>query len=81
MADVQKPSLGRIVHYYDPEAQRVFAALITDTSAEDDELSSDTHVNLRIFAGPHFEQDEVPEDVPFSEARTKKAHWFWPPRV
>ena len=81
MPDVQKPSIGRIVHYYDPEVKRVFAAIITDTIDEDDELSSGTHVNLTLFASPAFSGDESAEDVPYSETRTKKAHWFWPPRA
>lgn len=76
-----KPTIGRIVHYYDPEAQRVFAAVIVDTLTEVDDLSSDTHVNLRPFAGAPFSDGDVAEDVPFSEKRTKKAHWFWPPRA
>ena len=54
---------------------------VTDTIDEDDDLSSSTHVNLTLVANPKFSGDDYAEDVPFSETRTKKAHWFWPPRV
>ncbi len=76
-----KPTIGRIVHFYDPEAKRIFAAIVTDTISEDDDLSSGMHINLRVFASPEFAGDDDQVDVPFSETRTKKAHWFWPPRT
>jgi hypothetical protein len=78
MPDAQKPSIGRIVHFYDPQCERAFAAIITDTIAEDEDLSSGTHVNLTVFSvdGPSTE-----DDVPFSDVQTKKAHWRWPPRA
>ena len=78
MPDAQKPSIGQPVHFFDPQCKRAFAAIINDTIAEDDDLSSDTHVNLTVFSadGPIVE-----EDVPFSDVRVKRPHWFWPPRV
>jgi len=81
MADVQKPSIGRIVHYYDPKIARPFAAIVVDTIDEDDDLSSPMHVNLVVIAGAKFESDVETEDVPYSETRTKSARWCWPPRV
>jgi hypothetical protein len=80
MSDAQKPSIGRIVHYFDSDAERVFAAVIVDTLAEDADLSSETHVNLHSFGSREFDPDDA-FDVPYSEKATKRHRWYWPPRV
>ena len=79
MSDAQKPSIGRIVHYFDADADRVFAAIITDTSAEDDGLAA-TNVNLHHFGSGEYDAEDI-FDVPFSATASASDHWRWPPRV
>ena len=81
MSDGQRPSVGRIVHFYTPDAPgRPFAAVITDTLATGAQVSSETHVHLHTFGRVEF-TDEDEADVPYSETPTKRARWCWPPRV
>ena len=81
MPDAQKPSIGRIVHYYNPNDKRAFAAVITSTIAENSRLSSDLHVNLTVFSEYGWIRTAPGDDVPFSDVRTDHPHWRWPPRA
>lgn len=80
MPDVQKPSIGRIVHYY-CDIDRPLAAVIIDTIEEDDCLASDVHVNLHVFNRSSRHDGQV-DNVPFSADPTPGIdRWCWPPRV
>lgn len=81
MADNQKPSVGRIVHYYCNGLDRPFAAIIIDTIAEDVTLPSADRVNLHAFNRFGRHGCDV-SNVPFSADPTPGAErWCWPPRV
>lgn len=81
MPDNQKPSVGRIVHYYCADLDRPLAAVIIDTIAEDACLSSADRVNLHVFNRLSRHDGEV-ADVPFTADPTPGAdRWCWPPRV
>jgi hypothetical protein len=70
----QKPSLGRIVHFFPTTGSEPLAAVIT-------RVWSDTCVNLEVFgsaAGPDETQGRFPTSVVQGPGpRT----WSWPPRV
>lgn len=69
----QKPTVGRIVHYYSTEADikdgEPIAALIVSTFGEG-------IVALTLF----LPNGLAWEEAPFSEA-PRPGHWSWPPRV
>jgi hypothetical protein len=80
MPDAQKPSIGRIVHYW-CDIDRPLAAIVIDTIAEDDRLASAAHVNLHVFNRISRLDGEV-ANVPFSAFPTPGVdRWCWPPRV
>lgn len=78
MSESTKPSLNDRVLYFDPSEKRSYAAVVTDTFAEDDALTSDTHVALHVFGGRECSDDDH-DDVPFGLPGGKKASWHWPP--
>lgn len=65
---IQKPSIGRIVHYREPSADKIRAAIVTV-------VWSDTCVNLHVFGecGAY--------DVRSSSAGVGPGNWSWPERV
>lgn len=75
----QKPTVGRVVHYYDPKCAPVvvngpFAALITS-------VHSDTCISLAVFP-PHVgyayvASSSMRKDV----AGDALVYWEWPPCV
>lgn len=82
---MQKPSIGRIVHYqsygtpggeHEPET---LAAIVTKVKGCDPELGRDgcPHVSLRVF---YDNGDSNKPEVPYAEVPTP-GHWSWPPRV
>lgn len=69
---MQKPSLGRIVHYRAPGENEVSAAIITH-------VFSDNSVNLAIFEdGGQMDGDT---SVPLYEEDPGEWGCWWPPRV
>lgn len=71
MTAMQKPSIGRIVHYYGCEGDGPHAAIIT-------KVRSDQCVDLYVLP-----QDGEPLGM-FSVGNTPddaNGHWCWPPRI
>lgn len=75
-APAQKPSIGRIVHYWDADSTDAHAAIITHAWNE-------TLVNLTVFY-----DGAVPKPVARVEFAlalgvgvTTKPRWDWPPRL
>lgn len=66
-----KPSIGRIVHYYD-SAGTCLAATIT---AVLEEKSGLCWLNVAPPGGAHYEVQAAMADAPTA------VHWTWPPRV
>lgn len=85
----QKPSVGRIVHYFDgqdpgqADKRQPYAAIITH-------VHSDTVVNLAVLSDgqwPVTRKSETPDGVFYpvhvsmSEDDVPMRRWCWPPRV
>lgn len=78
---VTKPTVGRIVHFYD--ARRVaMAALVTSVVPD----SARHVVTLAVFSGSDERKGEscyivggVPHGAPF-ESDAEGRYWVWPPR-
>lgn len=69
---MSKPSIGRIVHFYDADMpDSPVAAIIV-------RVWSDTCVNLRTFGDHAFVGYET--SVVLDDAAANK-YWSWPPRV
>lgn len=75
---VQKPSVGRIVHFMSPDSEHLnyaghpIAAVITS-------VLNDEVVCLTTFPPG---SDPIPHmHVTFSESEHAGMRWFWPPRV
>jgi hypothetical protein len=73
-----KPSVGRIVHFWSPDAEAMgyvnepVPAIITS-------VLNDDVVSLVVFRDG---MDPVPQqNVTFSEDESGGIRWFWPPRV
>lgn len=79
-----KPTIGRIVHYYDNMNKRgPHAAIVTEVTTG--ELMPDQKVNLQIFwrDGGISQMYDVPfvdSDGPISESQ-ELPYAIWPPRV
>lgn len=71
----QKPSVGRIVHYYDPNEDEPCAAIITYIYP--DYPPDQMYVALRVFTK---KSDYAMHPVTYSET-PKSGFWSWPPRV
>jgi hypothetical protein len=74
---MQKPSVGRIVHFYQQNTdENPIPALVIGV------YDDSGKVDLTVFGRSRFaEPTTMPGiDVPYSEA-PKKGHWSWPPRV
>lgn len=71
---IQKPSLGRIVHfnYLEKNGNLVASAAIIV------HVHSDTCVNLKVFAKDYNEQDTIITSVVYGAYNYS---WSWPPRV
>lgn len=72
----QKPSVGRIVHYWEPGRDAPLAAIIT-------RVWNDTCVNLEVFGsvqelGP---AEKFPTSVVLSSEPHSGRTWEWPPRA
>lgn len=97
MSDPQKPSIGRIVHfypagkypvrqnggaYYRPrECARPLMAFVVDTRAEVPELPDDMTVHLDVRGSAEFAPCFA-SAVSYSDTPTPSTHrWCWPPRV
>ncbi len=71
-----KPSVGRIVHYYQNSAEVPFAGIITEVYHDDNSVEEGL-VNLYVFspARPFYKVQ-----VRFSKEPARD-HWSWPPKV
>ena len=69
----QKPSIGRIVHFYQSAAQgKPHAALVTD-------VHSDFCINVAGFNSGGTQVSA--SSVTYSEDKASGLRWCWPPRV
>jgi hypothetical protein len=81
MSEPQRPSLGRIVHFYHAGCERSFVAIVTGTAAEGCRVTSPMHVNLRIdWDDTSYGEWSGNRNIPYSDV-PKGGHWHWPPRV
>jgi hypothetical protein len=71
-----RPVLGAIVHYFDVDEDRAYAAIIICTVSEGIGFHSPTHVDLRLLVGGGDEDEDL-ENVPFSEVLCDGC-WSWP---
>jgi len=76
----QKPSVGRIVHWFPDTADSQYnqvphAAIITYVDFVETEIDLQIFVPLRFIG-----YNTMLQKVPFSET-PKPGHWCWPPRV
>lgn len=68
-----KPTIGRIVHYFEPGSDVPQAAIIT-------QVHSDVCVNLRVFHdGERFPRVTSVEQA--TSDNSENCRWEWPPRV
>lgn len=84
MSEGQKPSIGRIVHYREPDrsydraqTQKVFAAIIT-------RVYDDETVSLSFFREGFdgaMAVERVKSNGPAAEDNADFGGWFWPSRV
>lgn len=82
---MQKPSVGRIVHYYEPANRD--AADYEPNAAIIVEVYPEGTVGLYVFPPLFFPPDDKDHTKPaykqhihYSE-NPKPGHWSWPPRV
>lgn len=72
-----RPTVGRIVHFYDEGSVGPFAAIVTQTGGK-----SDTHVALEVFWPPALKlhRPASVDNVPFHEPSFGSGYWVWPSR-
>lgn len=70
---MQKPSVGRSVHFYRDELEHPCSALVVAVIGED--------VNLWIFPRWIGDAEGYIEPKPKFSEQPKPGHWSWPPRV
>lgn len=82
MSEPQKPSLGRVVHFYHAGCERSFTAVVTGTAAEGCFAASPMHANLRVDWDGTDPYDATARltNIPYSDT-PRGGCWHWPPRV
>lgn len=88
--DPQRPSIGRIVHFYETPGKHdkepmygPYAAVVTATKAENERLRGDFSAMLKVFVPPDVSAGKGGDyytTAEFSEAPAAGC-WTWPPRV
>lgn len=73
------PSIGRVVHFGHPIAEKGGPVVAEAWAAIVTKVHDDLYVNLRVFH-PTFKEDEHREHVSFS-VTLEPYCWSWPPRV
>jgi hypothetical protein len=73
----QKPTVGRMVHYYWQSPNGTPEAAIVVKVFRGDNLLQE--VNLKVIS-PDGYDDAFRQAIPFSP-EPKAGHWSWPPRV
>lgn len=73
-----KPTLGRIVHYFDPDSKKILAGIVTSFEEND-------KFNITVFY-PSGETSArfsltVDEDQAKIPKEAKIGQWFWPPMI
>lgn len=82
---MQKPTVGRIVHYHYHKERDLNSAVKGPNAAMIcyvliDEEGDEQRVNLHVYPRWKGDSEGFFQGIPFSE-EPKPGHWSWPPRV